>query len=144
MKKPNDMNTLLSLPIDAIEAKAMFGEVVVNAEELGFDISKGSPLSEVMYNFGCQLETQGFLKWNDDGDGSIEATGKEGDATFSIPCWGVMEVGTAILAMEDKSATLDHLKHLFLWDPFMQKANRIMEFGATEESAGGENFLSMN
>ena len=144
MKKPNDMNTLLSLPIDPTEAKAMFGEVVVRADTLGFDISKDSPLAEVMFNFGCQLETQGFLKWNDDGDGSIEATGKEGDATFSIPCWGVMEVGTAILAMEDKSATLDHLKHLFLWDPFMQKANRIMEFGATEESAGGENFLSMN
>jgi len=142
MKKPNDMNTLLYLPIDATEAKAMFGEVVVNAEELGFDISKGSPLAEVMFQFGVQLEAQGFLKWND--DGNIEATGKEGDATFSIPCWGVMEVGTAILAMEGKSETLNHLKHLFMWDPFMQKANRIIEFGATEESAGGENFLSMN
>ena len=142
MRKPNDMNTLLSLPIDATEAKAMFGEIVVNAEELGFDISKGSPLAEVMYNFGVQLEAQGFLEWND--DGSIEATGKEGDATFDIPCWGVMEVGTAILAMEDKSATLNHLQHLLMWDPFMQKANRIIEFGATEESAGGENFLSMN
>ena len=142
MKKPNDMNTLLSLPIDAIEAKAMFGEVVVNAEELGFDITKGSPLAEVMYNFGVQLEAQGFLEWND--DGSIEATGKEGDATFSIPCWGVMEVGTAILAMEDTSESLNHLQHLLMWDPFMQKANRIIEFGATEESAGGENFLSMN
>ena len=142
MKKPNDMNTLLYLPIDPTDAKAMFGEVVVNAEELGFDITKGSPLAEVMYNFGCQLETQGFLEWND--EGNIEATGKEGDATFSIPCWGVMEVGTAILAMEDKSATLNHLQHLLMWDPFMQKANRIIEFGATEESAGGENFLSMN
>jgi len=142
MKKPNDMNTLLYLPIDATEAKAMFGEVVVNAEELGFDISKGSPLAEVMFQFGVQLEAQGFLKWND--DGNIEATGKEGDATFSIPCWGVMEVGTAILAMEGKSETQNHLKHLFMWDPFMSKAHRIIEFGATEESAGGENFLSMN
>ena len=142
MKKPNDMNTLIYLPIDPTEAKAMFGEVGVNAEKLGFDITKGSPLAEVMYNFGCQLETQGFLEWND--DGSIEATGKEGDATVSIPCWGVMEVGTAILAMEDTSESLNHLQHLLMWDPFMQKANRIIEFGATEESAGGENFLSMN
>ena len=46
--------------------------------------------------------------------------------------------------MEEVTENFEHLRHLLIWDPFMQKANRIMKFGENEESAGGESFLSMN
>ena len=141
MKKPNNQSTLLTLPVNHTEISAMFGVMVAHSDIV--NIESGSPMSEVFLQFGNQLSNQGFIEGMGE-KGKITETGKEGKATFEIPVWGVMEVATAIIALEEVTENFDHLKHLLLWDPFMQKAARIMEFGESEESAGGENFLSMN
>jgi hypothetical protein len=140
MKTPNNTNTLLTLPINPLETSAMFGMMVNNPDLVDFDI--GSAMSQVFLHFGNQLSEQGFIDGL--GEGKITETDKEGKANFEIPVWGVMEVATAILALEKVAGHIEHLRHLLLWNPFMEKANRIMEFGETEESAGGESFLSMN
>ena len=141
MKKPNDMDTLLSLPIDLDRAMALFAKIVTNAERANLDLSKGSALEHVLFNFGLQAQNQGFLKLSET---ECSRTSKNGLTTFELPCWGVMEVSSAILALDSIVSKEVHHKHILLWNPFMQKAYRIMDFGATEESAGGENFLSMN
>jgi len=140
MKTPNNQNTLLTLPINPTETSAMFGMMVNNSDIV--NIAKGTPMSEVFLNFGQQLSDQGFIDGM--GEGTITETDKEGKANFTIPVWGVMEVAQSILALEEVTENFEHLRHLLIWDPFMQKAARIMEFGENEESAGGENFLSMN
>jgi len=141
MKTPNNENTLLTLPINHTDISAMFGMMVAHPDIV--NIKRDSPMSEVFLNFGSQLSDQGFIEGMGE-KGKITETGKEGKATFEIPVWGVMEVATAILALEKVTENFEHLRHMLIWDPFMQKANRIMEFGESEESAGGENFLSMN
>ena len=140
MKKPNNYDTLLTLPINQQEASAMFGMMVANPDLI--NIKQDSPMGEVFLNFGQQLSDQGFIDGM--GEGTITETDKEGKANFAIPVWGVMEVAKSILALEGVTENFEHLKHMLLWDPFMQKANRILEFGENEESAGGESFLSMN
>jgi len=140
MKTPNNENTLISLPIHPKETSAMFGMMVANPDLI--NIKQDSPMGEVFLNFGQQLSDQGFIDGM--GEGTITETDKEGKANFAIPVWGVMEVAKSILALEGVTENFEHLKHMLLWDPFMQKATRIMEFGENEESAGGESFLSMN
>jgi len=141
MKKPNNQNTLLTLPVNHTDISAMFGMMIAHSDIV--NIGPDSPMSEVFLQFGNQLSEQGFIEGMG-GEGKITETGKEGKATFEIPVWGVMEVATAIIAMEEVTENFEHLRHLLIWDPFMQKANRIMKFGENEESAGGESFLSMN
>ena len=141
MKKPNDMDTLLTLSINPDLAMTLFGDIVGHAEKLSLDISEGSPLGEVMYNFGLQAQNQGFLKLTDT---ECSRTSKSGQATFELPCWAVMRVAHAILALEPVISNRAHFTHISLWDPFVQKANRIIEHGENEESAGGDSFLSMN
>ena len=140
MKTPNNYDTLLTLPINHKETEAMFGAMVAHPDLV--NIKQGSMMGEVFLNFGNQLSDQGFIEGM--GKGTITDTDKEGKANFEIPVWGVMEVAKSILALEEVTENFEHLKHMLLWDPFMQKANRILEFGENEESAGGENFLSMN
>ena len=140
MKKPNSYDTLLTLPINPLEASAMFGVMVANSDLL--NLSPDSLIGQVFMQFGHQLSNQGFIKGM--GEGKITNTDKEGDATFEIPVWGVMVIAEAILTLKKVTEGLEHLHHMLLWDPFVQKANRIVEFGETEESASAENFLSMN
>jgi|TARA_Y100000310_G_scaffold187534_1_gene187577 hypothetical protein len=141
MKKPNDMDTLLTLPLNPDHAMILFGDIVGHAEKLSLDISGGSLLGMVMFNFGLQVRDQGFLKLTDT---EYSRTSKSGQATFELPCWGVMEVAHAILALEPVVSKTAHFTHVALWNPFVQKANRIIEHGENEESAGGDSFLSMN
>ena len=119
----------------------MFGVMVANPDIV--NIKQGSLMCEVFLNFGQQLSDQGFIEGMGE-EGKITDTDKEGNATFAIPVWGVIEVAKSILALEEVTSPLEHLKHMLIWDPFVQKSNRIMEFGETEESASAENFLSMN
>jgi hypothetical protein len=124
-----------------MEISAMFGVMVAHSDIV--NIGPGSMMSEVFLQYGQQLTDQGFIEGMGE-KGKITETGKEGKATFEIPVWGVMEVAQSIIALEEVTENFEHLKHMLTWDPFMQKAARIMEFGENEESAGGENFLSMN
>ena len=80
MKTPNNTNTLLTLPINPLEASAMFGMMVAHPDIVNID--RDSIMGEVFLQFGNQLSEQGFIDGL--GEGKMTETDKEGKANFNL------------------------------------------------------------